>query len=44
MTEVERLAHFGVSARFGHLSEQAAQQLEIRLLDSHGCAIGALAA
>ena len=41
MTEVERLTDFVVSARFGHLSEEAADQLKIRL-GSLGCAIGVL--
>jgi 2-methylcitrate dehydratase len=42
MTEVEDLASFVVSARFENLSKQAVEQLKIRVLDSLGCALGAL--
>lgn len=42
MTYVEALADFVVNASFEDLSEEARQQLKIRVLDSLGCAIGAL--
>lgn len=42
MTEVEELARFVVRARCRDLSEEARVQLKIRVLDSLGCAIGAL--
>lgn len=42
MTYVEQLAKFVVRASYDDLSEQASQQLKIRILDSLGCAIGAL--
>ena len=42
MTEVERLAAFATRASYDMLSEAAREQLKIRLLDSLGCAIGAL--
>ncbi|MGH6889010.1 MAG: MmgE/PrpD family protein [Rhizomicrobium sp.] len=42
MTEVEDLARFAVRARYRDLSEDARAQLKIRVLDSLGCAIGAL--
>ncbi|MCC6394409.1 MAG: MmgE/PrpD family protein [Bryobacterales bacterium] len=42
MTAVEQLAQFAVSASYEELSETARQQLKIRVLDSLGCAIGAL--
>ena len=42
MTEVEKLAAFVVGARYQAISEPARQQLKIRVLDSLGCAIGAL--
>lgn len=42
MTEVQTLAEFVVRARLADLSEAALQQLEIRVLDTIGVAIGAL--
>lgn len=42
MTEVEQLAQFVVNARYEQISEAARQALKIRILDSLGCAIGAL--
>ncbi len=42
MTHAERLAAFVVRASYDDLSEAARQQLKIRVLDSLGCAIGAL--
>src|SRR5947199_2790487 len=42
MTQVEQLAAFVVRARYEDLSEEARQQLKIRVLDALGCAIGAL--
>ncbi len=42
MTQVERLAHFVVQARYEDLSEKARRELKIRVLDALGCAIGAL--
>jgi 2-methylcitrate dehydratase len=42
MTEVERLAEFAVRASYDDLSEAAREQLKIRILDSLGCAIGAI--
>jgi 2-methylcitrate dehydratase len=42
MTEVERLAEFAVRASYDDLSEAARDQLKIRVLDSLGCAIGAM--
>jgi len=42
MTEVERLAEFATRASYEMLSEAAQEQLKIRVLDSLGCAIGAL--
>ncbi len=42
-TEVQRLAEFVVRARFDALSDLAREQLRIRVLDSLGCALGALA-
>ncbi|HEX3851146.1 MAG TPA: MmgE/PrpD family protein, partial [Polyangiaceae bacterium] len=44
MTEVEKLAHFVTDARFEWLSERAREDLKARVLDSIGCAIGALRA
>lgn len=41
-TLVERLAAFVAGARFEHISEPAQQQLKLRVLDSLGCALGAL--
>lgn len=42
MTEVQELANFVVNCRYEDLSEAARQHLKIRILDSLGCAIGAL--
>ena len=42
MTHVERLAAFVAHASYDRLSAAARQQLKIRVLDSLGCAIGAL--
>lgn len=42
MTEVQKLAKFVQSRSYGELSEAAVKELKIRLLDSLGCAIGAL--
>ncbi|MCF6155382.1 MAG: MmgE/PrpD family protein [Candidatus Brocadia sp.] len=42
MTLVEQLASFVVRASYNDLSESARQQLKIRVLDSIGCAIGAV--
>ncbi len=42
MTEVQKLAKFVQSRRYGDLSKEAIKELKIRLLDSLGCAIGAL--
>ncbi len=42
MTQVEQLANFVVRMTFEDLSEEARQQLKIRILDALGCAIGAL--
>ena len=42
MTEVERLAEFVAGAHCDALSDSARQALKIRVLDSLGCAIGAL--
>lgn len=42
MTRVEQLADFVVRASFDNLSEAARKQLKIRILDSLGCAIGAM--
>lgn len=42
MTEVQKLAQFVHNADYGQLSEQAAEQLKLRLLDTLGVAIGAL--
>jgi 2-methylcitrate dehydratase len=44
MTEVQELAAFVDRAQLGHLSEQAFEQLKIRVLDTLGVAIGALTA
>ena len=44
MTLVEDLAAFVTRARYADLSEAARQQLKVRVLDSLGCAIGALGA
>lgn len=42
MTEVQKLAQFVSTRTYEHLSEEAIRELKIRLLDSLGCAIGAL--
>ncbi len=42
MTEVEQLAEFVVRASYDDLSDAARLQLKIRVLDSIGCAIGAV--
>ena len=42
MTQVEQLAAFVVRARYEDISEEARQELKIRVLDALGCAIGAL--
>jgi 2-methylcitrate dehydratase len=42
MTRVEELAAFVVQSSYEDLSDEARQQLKIRVLDSLGCAIGAL--
>lgn len=42
MTEVAQLAEFVTQASYDDISEEARQQLKIRVLDSLGCAIGAL--
>lgn len=44
MTMVERLAQFATRASYEDLSEEARNQLKIRVLDSLGCALGALGA
>ncbi len=42
MTEVEQLAHFVAGTTFDQLSANAREQLKTHILDSLGCAIGAL--
>jgi len=42
MPLVNELAEFVVKASFEDLSEQARDQLKIRVLDAAGCAVGAL--
>jgi 2-methylcitrate dehydratase len=42
MTQVEQLANFVARMTYEDLSEEARQQLKIRVLDALGCAIGAL--
>ncbi len=44
MTAVRQLAEFACRASFEQLSERALRELRIRVLDSLGCAIGALEA
>lgn len=44
MTQAEELADFIVSASYENLSPEARRQLKLRVLDSLGCAIGALGA
>lgn len=41
MTEVQQLARFVQTRRYGDLSGEAIQELKIRLMDSLGCALGA---
>jgi 2-methylcitrate dehydratase len=41
-TRVEQLAEFVTSTRFEDISEPAGEQLKLRVLDSLGCALGAL--
>src|SRR5438876_3462525 len=42
MTQVEQLANFVARMTYEDLSEEARQQLKIRILDALGCAIGAI--
>jgi 2-methylcitrate dehydratase len=42
MTQVEQLAAFVVQAKYEDLSENACQQLKIRIIDALGCAFGAI--
>lgn len=42
MTQVDRLAHFVVARSWDDLSERARAELKIRVLDTLGCALGAL--
>ena len=42
MTEVERLAAFVARARWEDIPDAAREQLRVRILDSVGCAVGAL--
>lgn len=42
MTVVEQMAEFVVQASYEDLSSQAREQLKVRVLDSLGCAIGAM--
>ena len=42
MTHVQQLADFVGRSTYGDLSDEAARQLKVRVLDSLGCAIGAL--
>lgn len=44
MTQAEQLAGFVSRASYDRISEEARQQLKIRVLDSLGCALGALGA
>jgi 2-methylcitrate dehydratase len=44
LTEAEKLAAFVRRARFEDMSAGAREQLKLRILDSIGCAFGALAA
>jgi 2-methylcitrate dehydratase len=43
-TKVQQLANFVAGARYEELSEHAREQLKLRVLDSLGCALGALEA
>ncbi len=42
MTQVEQLAAFIVQTKYEDLSDEARQQLKIRIMDALGCAFGAL--
>jgi 2-methylcitrate dehydratase len=42
VTQVQKLAKFVVKASFAGISDEAKEELKIRILDSLGCAIGAL--
>lgn len=42
ITEVQRLAAFASSARWAHLTPEARETLQLRILDSLGCAVAAL--
>ncbi|RJP75106.1 MAG: MmgE/PrpD family protein [Candidatus Zixiibacteriota bacterium] len=42
MTEVQRLAEFVTQASYDQISDHSREQLKIRVLDSLGCALGAL--
>ncbi|HEX6777806.1 MAG TPA: MmgE/PrpD family protein [Ktedonobacterales bacterium] len=42
MTQVEQLAAFARRGRYEDISEEARQQLKIRIIDALGCAFGAL--
>src|SRR5947207_3248316 len=42
MTQVEQLAAFVMQTKYEDLSDEARQQLKIRILDALGCAFGAL--
>ena len=44
VTKLQQLANFVAGARYEELSEDARQQLKLRVLDSLGCALGALGA
>lgn len=44
MTEVEQIAAFAARARYEDISGRGREQLKIRVLDSIGCALGALGA
>ena len=41
-TQVDQLAQFVCGAQFEDISEPAREQLKLRVLDSLGCALGAL--
>jgi 2-methylcitrate dehydratase len=43
-SQVERLARFVADSRWEELSDEAREQLKLRVLDSLGCALGALGA
>src|SRR5215472_13687710 len=42
MTQVEQLADFVGQAKYDNLSQEAREELKIRVLEALGCAIGAL--